>query len=235
MRGPCDNDGKRMTSNSENSVRRNPQGDWPQVDPSAYIDPAARLIGNVRIGPRVYVGPNAIIRADETDGSSPVAPIEIGPECNVQDGVIIHALGGTRVTVGRRSSLAHGCIVHGPCVLGEGCFVGFGAKVFDATVADAVFVGTGAIVQAVELAPKSFVPAGASVLCREHVIELVSTTSAEDRAFMEKVIAANVALAQGYIRLDRDGETRVPGSQRPIQGILGANVRKEDMSYGKIQ
>jgi carbonic anhydrase/acetyltransferase-like protein (isoleucine patch superfamily) len=120
-------------------------------------------------------------------------------------------------------------------VLGEGCFVGFGAKVFDATVADGVFVGTGAIVQTVALAARSFVPAGASVLCREHVIELVSTASAEDRAFMEKIVAANVALAQGYIRLDRDGETRVSGGQRPIQGILDANVRKQDMSYGKIQ
>jgi carbonic anhydrase/acetyltransferase-like protein (isoleucine patch superfamily) len=224
-----------MTSDSSMSLRSNPQGDWPQVDPSAYIDPAARLIGNVRIGPRVYVGPNAVIRADETDGSLKVAPVEIGPECNVQDGVIIHALGGTRVTVGRRSSLAHGCIVHGPCALGEGCFVGFGAKVFDATIADGVFVGTGAIVQAVELPPKSFVPAGASVLCREHVAKLVSTASAENSRFMEKVVAANVALAQGYLRLDRDGATRASKDQRPFRSVLNANVRQEDMSYGKIQ
>ncbi|MHC4433568.1 MAG: LbetaH domain-containing protein [Planctomycetota bacterium] len=224
-----------MTSDSSMSLRSNPQGDRPQVDPSAYIDPTAQLIGNVRIGTRVYVGPNAVIRADETDDSLTVAPIEIGPECNVQDGVIIHALGGTRVTVGRRSSLAHGCIVHGPCVLGEGCFVGFGAKVFEATVANGVFVGTGAIVQAVELAPKSFVPAGVSVLCREHVVKLVSTTSAEHFGFMEKVVAANVALAQGYIRLEQDGAARVSKDQRPLQNVLNANVRKEGVAHGKIQ
>ncbi|MHC4627945.1 MAG: LbetaH domain-containing protein [Planctomycetota bacterium] len=224
-----------MTSDSSMSLRSNPQGDRPQVDPSAYIDPTAQLIGNVRIGTRVYVGPNAVIRADETDDSLTVAPIEIGPECNVQDGVIIHALGGTRVTVGRRSSLAHGCIVHGPCVLGEGCFVGFGAKVFEATVANGVFVGTGAIVQAVELAPKSFVPAGVSVLRREHVVKLVSTTSAEHFGFMEKVVAANVALAQGYIRLEQDGAARVSKDQRPLQNVLNANVRKEGVAHGKIQ
>ncbi|MBL7187913.1 MAG: carbonate dehydratase [Phycisphaerae bacterium] len=191
-----------MRSSSNISLRLNPEGDWPQVDPSAYIDPTAQLIGNVHIGPRVYVGPNAVVRADETDTSLGVAPIEIGPECNVQDGVIVHALGGTTVTVGRRSSLGHGCIVHGPCTLGEGCFVGFGAKVFDAAIGDGVFVGTGAVVQGVELAPESLVPPAVLVSCREHVIRLVGTTSPEDRRFVERVVAANVALVEGYIRLN---------------------------------
>lgn len=195
-----------MRSNSNISLRLNPEGDRPQVDPSAYIDPTAQLIGNVHIGPRVYIGPNAVVRADEADSSLGVAPIEIGPECNVQDGVIIHALGGTKVTVERRSSLGHGCIVHGPCALGEGCFVGFGANIFDATVGDGVFVGMGAIVQGVKLALNSLVPAGVSVLCREHVIRLVGTTSSEDHKFMKRVVAANMALAEGYIRLDGQKE-----------------------------
>jgi len=196
-----------VRNNSNISLRPNPEGDWPQVDPSAYIDPTAQLIGNVHIGPRVYIGPNAVVRADEADSSLGVAPIEIGPECNIQDGVIIHALGGAKVTVGRRSSLGHGCIVHGPCILGESCFVGFGAKVLDATVGDGVFVGTGAVVQGVELVTESFVPPAVSVLCREHVIKLVGTTSPEDREFVERVVAANVALAEGYIGLDGQKES----------------------------
>ena len=191
-----------MKRNLEISLRPNPSGDWPQVDPSAYIDPTAQLIGNVHICPRVYIGPNAVVRADETDTSFGVAPIEVGPQCNIQDGVIIHAFGGAKVTVGRRSSLGHGCIVHGPCALGKGCFVGFGAKVFDSTVGDGVFIGTGAVVQRVELVPESFVPPAVSVLCREQVIKLVGTTSAEDREFVKRVVAANVALVEGYIRLD---------------------------------
>lgn len=195
-----------MRSNSNISLRLNPVGDWPQVDPSAYIDPTAQLIGNVHIGPRVYIGPNAVVRADETDTSLRVAPIEIESECNVQDGVIIHAFGGTKVTVGCRSSLGHGCIVHGPCTLGEGCFVGFGAKVFDATIGDGVFVGTGAVVQGVELAPESLVPPAVSLFCREHVIKLIGATSPEDREFMERVVAANVALVEGYIGLNRPNQ-----------------------------
>lgn len=195
-----------MKSNSNISLRLNPVGDWPQVDPSAYIDPTAQLIGNVHIGPRVYIGPNAVIRADETDSSLVVAPIEIGPECNVQDGVIIHALCGTKVTVGRRSSLGHGCIVHGSCTVGRGCFVGFGAKVFDAVLGDGVFIGTGAVVHGVELAPNSLVPPAVAVSCREHVIKFVGTTRPEECEFMEKVVAANLALAEGYIDLNRSNQ-----------------------------
>jgi len=191
-----------LKSNPRRSLRLNPNGDRPQVDPGAYVDPTAQLIGKVRLGPRVFVGPNAVIRADEVDSSSLVGPIDIGPECNVQDGVIIHAVGGSKVTVGRRSSLAHGCIVHGPCTLGEGCFVGFGAKVFDAEIGDGTFIGTGAIVQGVELAPKSFVPPGVTVFCREQVIKFVGTTGPENCEFASRVMDANTKLAQEYINLD---------------------------------
>lgn len=156
----------------------------------------------MHIGPRVYVGPNVVVRADEVDDEGKVKPIEIGPECNVQDGVIIHALGRTTVTIKRRSSLGHGCIVHGPCTVGEGCFVGFGAKLFDATLGDGVYIGTGAVVQGVELAEKSFVPPAVPILSQDHVIRFVSTTSQKDREFMEQVVATNVVLVEGYIRLD---------------------------------
>ena len=195
-----------MRSNSNTSVRLNPEGDLPQVDTSAFIDSTAQLIGSVHIGSRVYIGPNAVVRADEVDDEGEVTPIEIGSECNVQDGVIIHALGGTTVTIGCRSSLGHGCIVHGPCTVGEGCFVGFGAKLFDATLGDGVYIGMGAVVQGVELAEKSIVPPAVTLLSRLHVRMFVSKTSSNDRAFMEQVVRANVTLAEGYIRLDGQNE-----------------------------
>ena len=107
-----------MTKKPAISFRSNPNGNRPQVDSTAYIDPTAQIIGNVHIGTRVYIGPNAVVRADETDDKGQVQSIEIGDECNIQDGVIVHALGGTHVTIGRQTSLAHGCIIHGPCTLG---------------------------------------------------------------------------------------------------------------------
>lgn len=190
-----------MSEGLENSLRSNPNGDWPEVDPTAYIDPTAQVIGNVHIGARVYIGPNTVIRADETDDKGQVRPIEIGVECNIQEGVIVHALGGTQVTVGQRTSLAHSCIIHGPCTLGQECFVGFRAVIFNAALEDGAFISTGAVVQGVDLAKNSFVPAIAAVLSREDVVRLVSTTNPADCKFVEKVVNANLNLAKGYIHI----------------------------------
>ena len=181
-----------MVSNNSNSLMANPSGDMPQVDKSAYIDPNARVIGNVQIGANVYVGPYAVIRADEADGDGNVQPVSIGDGSNVQDGVIIHALGRTEVKIGRKTSLAHGCIVHGPCVLGDGCFVGFKAAVYDCVLGEGVFVGTSAVVQGVELGAGALVRPAMAVLSEEDVAKSVETTGQKETQFMERIINAPI-------------------------------------------
>ena len=47
-----------MAESLKTSIRPNPNGDWPQVDPTAYIEPTVQVIGNVHIGARVYIGQN---------------------------------------------------------------------------------------------------------------------------------------------------------------------------------
>ena len=56
-------------------VRPNPSGDWPEIDLTAFVDPTALIIGNVCIGPNVYVGPQTVIRADEIDVKGKVYPV----------------------------------------------------------------------------------------------------------------------------------------------------------------
>ena len=176
------------------NLRPNPSGDWPEVAPTAYIDQTAQVIGNVQIGPRVFVGPNAVIRADE---GGIVEPIVIGPECNIQDGVIIHALAFSRVNIGQRTSLAHGAIIHGPCTIGENCFVGFRAVLFNTNIASGVFIGHGAVVCNVDLPLHCLVPQGISIHNPEQVAKL-SVTGSGEKEFIEKVIAVNMNLAKGY-------------------------------------
>ncbi len=184
------------------NLRPNPSGDWPEVAPSAYIDQSAQIIGNVQIGHRVFVGPNAVIRADETDDTGTVEPIIIGPECNVQDGVIIHALAGSQVSIGHSTSLAHGSIVHGPCTLGTNCFLGFRAVLYDVKMANGVFIGHGAVVCNVELPPHSFIPHGVSIQTPEQAAKL-SETGQTEKDFMEKVVFTNVNLAEKYLTQTR--------------------------------
>ncbi len=192
-----------MTESAKNSIRPNPNGDRPEIAPTAYVDPAAHIIGNVHIGPEVFVGPAAVIRADETGSDGQVRPVRIEARCNVQDGVIIHALGGTEITVGRRTSLAHGCIIHGPCNIGADCFIGFRAVVFDAALAEGVLVGAGAVVQGVDLAANALVRPGVSVLSADDVKRSAGTTGPADRDFMAKVVDANLALTKGYLHPGR--------------------------------
>jgi carbonic anhydrase/acetyltransferase-like protein (isoleucine patch superfamily) len=46
-------------------LRKNLQGDCPQISQTAYLDPTAVIIGRVKIGKNVFIGPGAVIRAEE--------------------------------------------------------------------------------------------------------------------------------------------------------------------------
>jgi carbon dioxide concentrating mechanism protein CcmM len=93
----------------------NPESIFPSIDATASIGPFSTIIGDVIIKENVFIAPSVTIRADE--GS----PFFIGPNRNLQDGVILHGLNEGRVTVndkkfsiyiGNNVSCAHGCIIH---------------------------------------------------------------------------------------------------------------------------
>ena len=71
-------------------IRKNPRGDLPVVHESAFVDPTAILCGRVIVAENVFIGPYAVIRADETDAQGGIEPIHIGAHSNIQDGVVIH-------------------------------------------------------------------------------------------------------------------------------------------------
>ena len=144
-------------------IRKNPQGHLPVVHDSAYVDPMAVLCGRVVVHENVFIGPCAVIRADEVDGNGDMKPIVIGAHSNVQDGVVMHAKSGAAVTIGERTSIAHRAIVHGPCSVGDGAFIGFNSVLFDCAVGEGCVVGHGAVVEAATCRRVStFPPRGAS-------------------------------------------------------------------------
>ena len=98
-------------------IRKNPSGDLPQIHPDAFIDPTAILCGKVVVHANVFIGPYAVIRADEVNAAGEMDPIVIGAHSNIQDGVVIHSKSGAAVTIGERTSIAHRAIVHGPCTV----------------------------------------------------------------------------------------------------------------------
>lgn len=173
-------------------IRRNPQGDYPKIDKTAYIDPLAVVIGKVKIGKNVFVAPGAVIRTDEPESS-----IIIKDNCNIQDRVIIHALANTSVLIEENTSLTHGCIIHGPCKIGKNCFIGFGSVVFKAEVGDGVYIKHLAVVEGVTVMPEKIITSSCLISCEDDAREL-GYVDKKHKEFMEKIIKVNLDLVKGY-------------------------------------
>jgi len=129
------------------------RGKHPQIAASAYIDPAAVIIGDVVIGEDSSVWPCSVVRGD-------VHYIRIGARTNIQDGSVLHVMRdewplilGDDVTVGHSVTL-HGCTIESRCLIGMG-----------AVILNGVTIGAGSIVAAGTLiTERTAIPAGSLVM-----------------------------------------------------------------------
>jgi carbonic anhydrase/acetyltransferase-like protein (isoleucine patch superfamily) len=153
----------------------NPTAKTPVVATTAFVDPAALVVGGVSIGERAYVAPMAIIRGDKA------SPIAIGEGASVQAGAVIDglpayrnsrpddektlAVGASRyaVFIGAGTTLASQSQVLGPVVIGERSFVGMQALVSNATIGNNVILEPGAKVIGVKVADNRYAAAGVTV------------------------------------------------------------------------
>jgi carbonic anhydrase/acetyltransferase-like protein (isoleucine patch superfamily) len=133
----------------------------PQIDPSAYINPFAIVIGDVSIAEGVSLWPGAIIRADDDS-------IEIGAHTAVLDRVMIEAPRGHPVKVGENALLSHGAVLHG-CTVEEGVLIGISANILDGAV-----IGKESVIAAGAL-----VPSGTVVPPRSKVMGVPGKITAE--------------------------------------------------------
>ena len=106
------------------------RGKSPLIDPTAWIAPGCRIIGDVTIGPGSSIWYNCVLRAD-------VSRIVIGARTNVQDGSVLHCdpprpgdPEGSPLLIGDDVLIGHMAMVHG-CVLEDRAFVGLGAIVMN--------------------------------------------------------------------------------------------------------
>ena len=165
-------------------IRKNPSGDLPQIHPSAFVDPTAVLCGKVVVAENVFIGPYAVIRADEVHS-------------NIQDGVVIHSKSGARVSIGERTSIAHRAIVHGPCRVGNGVFIGFNSVLFDCVVEDGCVVRFNAVVDGCHL-PAGFHVPSTMRIGRSTDLATLPKVSVDASEFSEDVALTNNALVRGY-------------------------------------
>lgn len=110
----------------------------PRIAQSAWIHPAATVIGDVDIGADVTIWPGAVIRGD-------FGPISIGAGCCIQDNAVIHT-GTAGTVIGRNCLVGHLAFVEGAIVEDE-CLIGVGAHVLEGSrIREGGVVAAGAVV-----------------------------------------------------------------------------------------
>jgi carbonic anhydrase/acetyltransferase-like protein (isoleucine patch superfamily) len=175
-------------------------GNYPEIHPSAYVHPSAQIIGNVKIGKDVFIAPLVVIRADVCGPDDLVEPIIIGESVNIQDGVIIHTHGNESVTIGPRTSIGHGVVIHGPCSIGEECFLSMRSTLYGCTLGVSVWIGMGAIVMRSIVESHTYVPAGNVIRARPDAWGLRLVTSKE-RNYMQEVLDVADIQRQSYVKM----------------------------------
>jgi phenylacetic acid degradation protein len=125
----------------------------PVIDPSAHVHPTAVVIGDVWIGPGVYVGPCASLRGD-------FGRLVLEAGSNVQDHCTMHGFPGSDTLVEADGHIGHGAVLHG-CTVRRGALVGMNAVVMDeAEVGEQAIVAASAFVRAGMKIPARVLVAG---------------------------------------------------------------------------
>ncbi len=115
------------------------EGKTPKFDETVFIDPSARLIGDVILGPHVSVFPFSLLRGDSNR-------IIVGERSVILDKVLIESPENHLVVIEEGVLISHGAILHG-CMVRQGAVVGIGAIVLDgAEVGRHSIVGAGSLV-----------------------------------------------------------------------------------------
>lgn len=121
---------------------------FPQA---AWIDPTARIWGEVSIGEGASVWPYAVIRCESNH-------VRIGRLTNLQDHVMVHIGYGNPTTIGDHCSIAHRAVLHG-CTIADNCLVGIGAIVMDGAVIgeNSIVAGNALVREGTIIPPNSIV------------------------------------------------------------------------------
>ena len=116
------------------------KGRLPLVDPSAFVEQTAAVIGDVAIGAESSIWFNVVVRGD-------VNSIRIGQRTNIQDGSVVHVTRGTHpTTIGDEVTVGHNVTLHG-CTIGDRCLIGIGATVLDgAQIGPEAMIAAGSVV-----------------------------------------------------------------------------------------
>jgi len=156
----------------------------PVVDPTAYVDQSAQVIGDVVIGAESSVWMNVVIRGD-------VNSIRIGGRTNIQDLTMVHVMRETHPTlIGDEVTIGHSAVIHGT------------------TIEDRVLIGMAAVLlNGVHVGHDSIVAAGTLLTEGTHIPPrslVMGRPGKVKRALTDEEVAEIRWYADSYVRYRLD-------------------------------
>ena len=127
----------------------------------AYVHPDATVIGDVVLEDGANVWPGAVLRGD-------VERIWLGAQTSFQDNSVAHADPGFPVDIGRDCIVGHGVIVHG-ATIGARCLIGMGSTLLTGCeIGDESIVGADSLVtEGKKFPPRSLIMGSPARVVRE--------------------------------------------------------------------
>jgi carbonic anhydrase/acetyltransferase-like protein (isoleucine patch superfamily) len=98
----------------------------PRIDPTAWVHPAATIIGDVEIGAGSTIWPGAVVRGD-------FGAIRIGARTSIQDNAVLHAAPYAPTLVGSDCVIAHLAFIE-TATVEDACMVAVAAQMLPGSV-----------------------------------------------------------------------------------------------------
>lgn len=133
----------------------------PQLHPTVFVAPGAKLIGEVEVGKETTIWFNAVLRGDE-------GLIKIGDRCSIQDNSTIHLYEDAPVIIEDEVTVGHNVILHG-CKIGKRSIIGMGSTILDhAEIGEECIIGANTLIPSgKKIPPRSLVIGSPGKVVRE--------------------------------------------------------------------
>jgi len=145
----------------------------------ALVASSAVVEADVRLGDRVSVWWNAVLRGDD-------AAIRIGEETNIQDLVMVHPDPGAPMHVGKQVTVGHHAVLHGVRI-DDRALIGIGAiLLLGSTVGEGAIVAAGSVVRENwDVPPRTLVAGVPARILREVTDEEVAAAAPRAQKYWE--------------------------------------------------
>ncbi len=191
--------------------------DEGEEDDSPFLDPTARVVGEVEIGKNASLFPGSIVEGDESE-------VSLGEESIIMNKASIKSSKDHPVSIGKRSFISHGARL-------EGCSVESGALIGnDAVVMEGAEIGEGAIVGTNAIVPEGMeVPDGKLALGQP--AEIVRDVSEEDLEKIDEIRSTMFDKRDEFKMIEKRGKEFdvFDKPKRPDEILKESEVEKKEM------